>query len=404
VNHVGEGCRETNGQHSRRTAGRTFGQISGAAAAVNRIIGPAATPSFLRRNGDTSMYSIHSYDNRREWLKDLAYLEVEDVFFSPDYLKSNEAILDGSVECFIFKDNNTTVIYPYIRRRISGTNFFDITSAYGYGGIVACGSNEGFAKFNKLFCEYCIDNGIVSEFIRFHPVFNNHVFMKSYLDNIFKSTVVVADYTPTTFSLEGSVKKEVLKKTKRAIKKGVSIIEDKEWSYYPDFINLYHKDMLRKHASLFYLFDKEFFYILRKLISDRASIFIAVCDGHIIGGHFVLYGKDYSYNYLSCSEEGYLSSGVNDILQYKVLEWALDKKIKKHVLGGGRNNEDSLFCFKSKFSNYKMFFYFGQRIHLSETYRELCEKKKLRENLNESEFYSRKWFPLYRSLQEGDHS
>lgn len=343
------------------------------------------------------MFTIHSYENRREWFEDLSNMEIGDVFFSPDYLKSNEPILDGSVECFVFKDGDSTVLYPYIRRKIPGTDRFDITSAYGYGGAIARGEKTGFAKFNDLFCEYCRDNGIVTEFIRFHPVFENHAFMESYLDGLYKSSVVALDYTRGDFSLTGSVKKEALKKIRRASNRGVSVIEDTEWKYYLQFMDLYHKDMSEKSASSFYFFDKKFFYLLKELMSGRSKIFIAFCNGKMIGGHFVLYGKDYSYNYLSCSNRQYLSSGVNDLLQYKVLEWALDKKIKKHVLGGGRNNEDSLFHFKSKFSRDRMSFYVGQRIHLAKEYRQLCEQKVFKQNLDEKEFYSRKWFPLYRS-------
>jgi lipid II:glycine glycyltransferase (peptidoglycan interpeptide bridge formation enzyme) len=105
----------------------------------------------------------------------------------------------------------------------------------------------------------------------------------------------------------------------------------------------------------------------------------------------------YAYNYLSCSDYNYPTSGTNDILQFKALDWARKRGLRTYLLGGGMGGEDSLFHFKAKFSEQRANFFIGRRIHLPQAYAKLCQEKIERENSRPEEFFSRHWFPLYRS-------
>lgn len=295
------------------------------------------------------MFKVQSYKDKNEWFEILSSMSIDDVFFSPDYLKSNELIFDGDAECFVFEVNNSTIAYPYIKRTIPGTDYFDIISAYGYGGSVSNSNSESYNSFNNVFCEYCRNNGIVSEFIRFHPFFENHSILRDSLSWFSKSPVVFVDYFGEDFCLNKYVKKEVIKKVKKAKKNEVTIIDDEKWIYYDNFIDLYKNDMILKGASNFYFFDNNFFYSLRDLLFDKTKLFLAFYEKQLIGGHLILFGSKHSYNYLSCSDQNYLNSGVNDLLQYRVLEWAFENKMKKHLLGGGKKAYDSLFITNSNF-------------------------------------------------------
>ena len=57
-------------------------------------------------------------------------------------------------------------------------NYNDIVTPYGYGGPIAIADSENdrkqlIDKYYKEFAQCCVDNNIVSEFVRFHPIINN---------------------------------------------------------------------------------------------------------------------------------------------------------------------------------------------------------------------------------------
>jgi lipid II:glycine glycyltransferase (peptidoglycan interpeptide bridge formation enzyme) len=117
----------------------------------------------------------------------------------------------------------------------------------------------------------------------------------------------------------------------------------------------------------------------------------------MIGGLFILYGDLYGYNYLSCSDYDYNHLGTNEFLQFSALAWGHQRNLKTYLLGGGMSGKDSLFRFKAKFSPQRKDFYIGRRIHLPQAYSQLCREKMEREKSDPKEFFSRSWFPLYRS-------
>ena len=59
------------------------------------------------------------------------------------------------------------VLYPFLVRPLEGGRC-DITSAYGYGGPY------GRGEWRQAFAAACREHGVVSEFVRFHPLLGNH--------------------------------------------------------------------------------------------------------------------------------------------------------------------------------------------------------------------------------------
>src|SRR5207237_8605866 len=50
-----------------------------------------------------------------------------------------------------------------------------VTTPYGYGGPVAIGESPPVARFYELYEGWCRERGIVTTFIRFHPLLANHL-------------------------------------------------------------------------------------------------------------------------------------------------------------------------------------------------------------------------------------
>jgi hypothetical protein len=347
------------------------------------------------------MITILDYEGREEWRSLLAEMNADDVYFSPEYLKVNETIIGGKLECCVYQDAEEVVLYPYLRRRIDGSELFDITSAYGYGGHVTSTPGASLARFHAAFCRYCRETDVVSEFIRFHPLYENHAQAERGLLRIrYRQPVVTLHYDGSASAFEREIRKEAWKKVRKAQNHGVQVVEDVGAEHYPDFIELYKETMDFKRARDFYYFNPAFFAAFRRLMAARSLLFVAWYEGGVVGGLLVLHGGGFAYNFLSCSRPEYRRLGTNDLLQLRALQWAQAAGMKAYLLGGGLDGEDSLFHFKAKFSSQRKGFFVGERIHLSQVYDDLSRQAIERRNGDPDESAATSWFPLYRSVPQ----
>ncbi len=344
------------------------------------------------------MQRILHLSDAQDWHDVLSRLNVDDVYFLPEYLRVNEWVTAGQAECFVFENASGVALYPYVKRHIPGTELYDITSAYGFGGCLMTPDSQLALDFNAAFKNHCRESGIVSEFIRFHPLLKNHALLDDATLHIENHHQTVRAHFPNGVSdLDGMVTKEARKKIRKAEKKGVEVVIDTGMEHYAAFMELYDRTMNHKNATQFYFFDARYFHQMRELLRDRLCLLVAFYQGKLVGGLLLFHCGEFTYNHLSGSDYDHRNLGVNDILQYKAMEWAAERGCRHYLLGGGMSGEDSLFQFKAKFSPDREDYHVGKRIHLRETYDMLCRKKIRDEGSSPKEFLERDWFPLYRS-------
>ena len=105
-----------------------------------------------------------------------------DVYWLSGYVKAFKIHGDGEPLLFYYDSNGTRGINVAMKRDVADDDrfygsiekdrFFDFSSVYGYGGWLIEGTET-----NGLFDEYTEwinGNGIISEFVRFHPMLKNH--------------------------------------------------------------------------------------------------------------------------------------------------------------------------------------------------------------------------------------
>ena len=106
-----------------------------------------------------------------------------DIYFTQAYGKLCEIIESGVCEVFRFDCEYGQIYNMFIKRpipiNINDEQYYDLITPYGYGGprIVSFnGDKEKLCEaYEKAFSQYCIENNIVSEFIRFHPRCQNEL-------------------------------------------------------------------------------------------------------------------------------------------------------------------------------------------------------------------------------------
>ena len=127
-------------------------------------------------------YLMMTPDQREKWRGICNSFEKIDIFYYPEYLRLFELHGDGKPYLFVYYESkDDVVIYPFLKRSLREIhqfhnlpkNLFDITSPYGYGGYLRKNNNINMEQFYVYFCNYCKENNIVSEFIRFNPILNN---------------------------------------------------------------------------------------------------------------------------------------------------------------------------------------------------------------------------------------
>lgn len=328
-------------------------------------------------------------------------IDFPDIYFTPEYGRLYECHEGGSLETFSYKTGQGEVYFQFIKRPLDGfegyAQYSDIVTPYGYGGPIFVNTEEKekpelAAAFGRAFREYCMDQKIVSAFVRFHPILNNAPDFRAVFDEIISNRKTIAiDLTKDLFTEEFHTK--IRNSYRYAEKQGLEIIFDNKLETIGEFIRLYYSLMDQKKTLDYYYFPDSYFYRLREL-GNTVELVNAVLDGKIVASVLYLKYGDFIHTHLSATtSEGYRTRAVELIKSSRAVR-AKDEGYKWCHLGGGTSNDpdDSLLRFKKKFSKTPPFdFYVGKSVYDPAAYAALCALADDRKKLSDDTF-----FPLYR--------
>jgi len=351
------------------------------------------------------MYEILDYSNPK-W-NDLVKLYNLDVYFTPQYCKIWEDYGDGKTQAFLYESSLGKILYPYLVRKIgyikSNINYFDISTPYGYGGPVLLEYKENeipslVKEFRAEFNTYAYKKRIVSEFIRFHPVYKNYNF---YINSDIECKFVRNTIEINLENEPEKILKAMSSNTRRNINKGirsalnVQIYSKPSLENIQKFYEIYLETMKRLKASDYYIFSLEFILDTFQLLKDNAEIAFVFYDDKIISSFIFLLSNKLVHYHLGGSVNQYLAYRPNNLMFYKAaLRY---KKMGKRYfhLGGGYSGNDSLFKFKKGFNkNGLLDFYIGIKINNKDIYEKLAKEWKIKNELEEN--FKSDFFPLYR--------
>lgn len=193
---------------------------------------------------------------------------MKDIYFEVDYGRLYEEVENGTCEVFEFENELGKVRHLFIKRNIThnltSEPLYDLTTPYGYGGPLVLECNEGkkdqlVQAFYEAFKGYCQENNIVSEFIRFHPLFQNEQDFKNYYDINFKrntlQTVLMDSEDPILSEYSASCRRSI----RQALKAGVEYKVIEEPDDLEKFKELYYSTMKRVDADSIYFFSDFYF-------------------------------------------------------------------------------------------------------------------------------------------------
>ncbi len=329
-------------------------------------------------------------------------MKYKDIYFSTKYGKLYEEIENGKLEVFRYNSSIGSISTMFIKREIpiilGEDTYYDIITPYGYGGPIVencydeSNKSELVKGYHEKFMSYCLENNIVAEFIRFHPINNNAKdFMEIYDVEYVRKTVGtnIKDYDDP---IQSEFKKGCRKEIRKAANSGVTFRIERCPSNLDVFKEIYYKTMDRNGANDYYYFDDKYFDDILRDFKNELLITELIFEDKIIASEMYFISDRIIHAHLLGSLDEYLYLSAGGMLEYATVIWGKENGYDYLHHGGGRTNDenDSLFRYKKKFGkNTEFDFYVGKKIWNKEIYNKLIEASNVDSNVD--------FFPVYRS-------
>lgn len=321
-------------------------------------------------------------DKWRRYIKQL-FSDCIDVYYTPEYYSLYQNNGDGETMCFVFEKDGELALYPFLRNPIStlgyelDKEYYDIQGAYGYNGLIAStdnNNNEFIAAFWTAFDEWCLENDIVAEFMRFHPVLNNHLLASPKMKTFYSRHTVTLNLTDNDIWMH-QISSKNRNMIRKAEKEGVTIVESDD---YETFRQLYNGTMTDLHAEAFYFFPPQYYEEYKQTFKNKSLLCFAVLDGKVIAGSMFMFSKAYAHYHLSARDRGYSRYAANNLILWYGIQRAKERGCKWLHLGGGTTGDDndSLLKFKKEFSKTLCDFWIGKCVRNQAVYAQIVEQWK----------------------------
>ena len=343
------------------------------------------------------MITTYTFCQSEQWDKIVHSFKEYDTYWLSGYVKGFCIHGDGDPLLIYYEDSICRGINVVMKRDVSNDShfigkieegvFYDFATPYGYGGWIIEGADT--MSLFSAYENWIKQNGIISEFVRFHPLIKNHERCSSFYDVIRLGEVVHMDLGSPEEIWNNIISKNrnVIRK---AIKNDVKIYNGRFPEVYKQFMSIYNKTMDKDKADSYYYFGEEYYKSVLEDLPYNAQVFWAEKDGKMIASSIMLSANGRINYHLSGSVREYSSLAPSNLLLYSTALWGYENGYKTLYLGGGvGSGEDSLFKFKRSFYKGDLnHFYIGKRIHDVDKYNMLVD---MRETVSDC------YFPLYRA-------
>lgn len=341
--------------------------------------------------------TVYAIEQSEQWDAAVRSFREYDIYWLSGYVRAFQIHGDGEPLLFHYEGSGVRGINVVMKRdvakdehfkgKIEENRYFDFATPYGYGGWII----EGEAS-EELFIAYenwIQKSGIISEFVRFHPMIKNHEKSDSFYEILQLGEVVHMDLQSPEAIWNNIISKN-RNMIRKAIKNDVKIYNGRFPEIYEKFRVIYNSTMDKDDAEKYYYFGDEFYQSVQYDLPHNAQVFWAVKDGIVIAASIIIGANGYLNYHLSGSLREYGSLAPTNLLLYQVALWGFANGYKSLYLGGGvGSGEDSLFKFKRAFYKCDLnSFYIGKKIYDQQGYDTLLALRKTIENPG--------YFPKYR--------
>lgn len=353
------------------------------------------------------MLEIITASEKERWNDIVRSFPQYDVYYLYNYTVPFRNYGDGEPLLIYYHDVNGSAINVVMKRNISldrrfagllpQDTYFDLSTPYGYGGFIYNGDVDTHA-LDKAYTQWCVKNGIICEFVRFHPVLQNSGSVGKSSESLYEVTHIGATVCMDLSSPE-TIWANLTSKNRNTIRKAqkneITVTHGKNDMMIASFVELYVSTMKKDNAADYYFFDHEFFAQTISKLGDSCEIFCAVWQGKIIAASIMMLENGKLNYHLSGSDAEYKTMAPGNLLLYEAALWGYHNGCKTFHLGGGLGGrEDSLYAFKKSFNRHaSSAFLVGKKIFDNDKYGELIDIRKINSNFVQNDSF----FPAYRA-------
>jgi hypothetical protein len=274
-----------------------------------------------------------------------------DFYHLPAYAALSAAHEGGEAMAVLVESGARRLLLPFVLREIPGSRH-DAASPYGYAGPIVRARDDAPFLSQALGAAVSAlrDAGVVSLFVRFHPLLDT-VTPDGVGEVVLHGDTVSIDLTLPTTVLWSQMRHNHQRDIRKAVKNGFTARMDPEFGHYDAFKRLYRATMDRRSATAYYYFDDAYFDGLRDALGGRLHLCIVEGAGEVAAaGLFVETGGIVQYH-LGGSDERLARNEPSKLMVSFATGWAKTRGNRRLHLGGGVGGaNDSLLYFKSGFS------------------------------------------------------
>ena len=341
--------------------------------------------------------TVYSIEMSEQWDSVVRSFKDYDIYWMSNYVKAFQIHGDGDPLLFYFEGMDVRGINVVMKRdiakderfkhKISEGEYFDFSTPYGYGGWIIEGKD--YSELFNAYENWLKNNGIICEFVRFHPMINNFEASSSYYEIIQLGEVVHMELSSPDLIWNNIISKN-RNMIRKAIKNGIKIYNGRFPEIYEKFRAIYNVTMDKDEADEYYYFGEDFYNSILNDLPQNAQVFWAEKDRQIIAASIMLAANGRMNYHLSGSIREFSSFAPTNLLLYQAALWGCANGYNTLYLGGGvGSGEDSLFKFKRSFYKGDLNrFYIGKKVFDQEKYDKLLS---LRDKVSNPSY-----FPKYR--------
>ncbi len=333
--------------------------------------------------------------SRWDELVDLA--PIPDVYYRAGYALASEAAGHGKAIGLILSTNQLSVLLPLLLRPLSDLPFapgepgFDAITPYGYGGLLPLSQTEPLTKLDlatllEALQQWCREAGIVSCFIRLHPLlvqesWLGHDQLLPYASLLqFRALTVAVDLTKWDSARQRPMglherRRRALNHAQRCLRVSWSGTDDPLREALGFFQQIYEQRMVDLNASSYYFFPSEYYLSLAAKLPNNVAVALAWLDRRVVGVSLFMADRQFAHYHLGGSNEQGRELGAGTLLINAGAQWARGRGCKLLHLGGGVSNSDGLFEYKRSFGGSVYRYHTLEVISDPSRYRELVKRR-----------------------------
>jgi hypothetical protein len=296
--------------------------------------------------------------------------ELRFAHYSPGYVCA-DALRDNALTpmFFLYRQKDDFFYHAFHLAKVPDSDFYDIQSPYGYGGALIHASDPKTA--DKAWAEYtdwCREQRVLVEFIRFHPALKNYVYYHG--ETFFDRQVVWID--PAIEAPFEGYNAKTRTAVRKALKSGIGVGLAAPEDFLRHFRPLYRETMRHAGATEFYDFTDAYFAEIASLSANRMLCFH---EGRAISGAIYLTSGVNMESHLTASNDAGRDLRAGHLIIHEMKRLGTESGCRFLHLGGGTDGsaDNRLLSFKKNFSERLEDFYIGKRVFFEAPYRSLKE-------------------------------